>query len=204
VAENVIRINIARDWTASEFSELMSQLQFLADVALFSKVRIDGQSTIYFPFRRRRRIAYYDVFFDPEDELRQDVYLRRLEVHNFVRDFAPETPNDLRLSRLEFASPGFADLAGVGKIVEQLRIFLMDVTDRYLHKGDREIARESAAQDLLAKKIANAEAILNLGEKIGLTPESKQILLAEVLDADYFIEGKVLSGQITSVESSSD
>ena len=96
--------------------------------------------------------------------------------------------------------PGFADLAGLGKVMEQLRIFLTDITDRYLHKKDREIARESAAQDLLAKKIANAEAILKLSDKVGLDGESRRALISEVLGADYFIEGKVLLGQIASIE----
>ena len=197
---NVIRINIAHEWSASEFSELMSQLQFLADVALFAQVKIDGQSSIYFPFRRSPRLTYYDPLFDPEDELKQDVYLRRLEVHSLLRDYGPGTPNELQIHRLEYASPGFADLAGLGKVMEQLRIFLTDITDRYLHKKDREIAREFAAQDLLAKKIANAEAILKLSDKVGLDGESRRALISEVLGADYFIEGKVLLGQIASIE----
>jgi len=117
-----------------------------------------------------------------------------------LRDYVPPIPNDLQVRKINYGSPGFADLAGVGKVMEQLRIFVTDITDRFLHKDDRAIARESAAQDLLAKKLKNAESLLKLGEKLGLDPEGKRILVSEILGADYFLEGKVISGQITSVE----
>lgn len=196
-----VRINIAKRWSATEFAELMSQMQFLADAALFADVKFDGQSPLYFPFRRlRRRTAYFDPYLDVEDELKEEANLRRLAVQSVLRDYVPPIPNDLQVRKINYGSPGFADLAGVGKVMEQLRIFVTDITDRFLHKDDRAIARESAAQDLLAKKLKNAESLLKLGEKLGLDPEGKRILVSEILGADYFLEGKVISGQITSVE----
>jgi len=49
----------------------------------------------------------------------------------------------------------------------------------------------------LVKKIKNAEAILKLSEKAGIDPQTRQAMIAEVLKADYFLEGKTLSRQIT-------
>jgi hypothetical protein len=199
---NILRVSIDERWTASEFAELMSQLQFVADAALFSEVKLDGQSSTYFPFRRiRRRMAYYDPFLDVEDELRQDAYFRRVETQEILKAYSPRISNELKIKRIEYGSPGFADLTGIGKVVEQVRIFTTAIIDRYLHREDREIVRESAAQDLLSKKIKNAEALLNLGDKVGLDGESKRMLISEVLNADYFIEGKIIDGKIKSIDS---
>jgi len=199
---DILRIRIARKWTADEFAELFSQVQFLADVALFSQLKIDGQTPIRFLWRRRSpRRQYFDSFVDAEEELKDDYYLRRADVREVLREYTPNIRNDLEIRRLQFASPGLADLAGVGKVVEQVRIFLTDIMDRYLHSKDRELARQAAAQEILARKIRNAEALLKLGDKVGLDPESKRLLVSEVLSADYFLEGKVISGQVTAIES---
>jgi hypothetical protein len=81
-----------------------------------------------------------------------------------------------------------------------VRIFLTDIIDRFLHKEDREIARDLAAQEVLAKKLKNAEQLAKLMDKVAINPEMRQMLMAEVLGVDKAIEGKVLNGQITGIE----
>jgi hypothetical protein len=44
------------------------------------------------------------------------------------------------------------NLAGLGKLVEQIRIFATDVMDRYLHRVDRRLKRDETKQAILAKK----------------------------------------------------
>ena len=73
------------------------------------------------------------------------------------------------------------------------------IIDRFIHHEDRKIARASASQDVLANKIKNAEALLKLSEKAGMNPDAQQLLVTEVLKSDYFLEGKLLSRQITRV-----
>jgi hypothetical protein len=197
----VVRIRIANGWTASEFAALLGDVQFLADVAGFSEAKLDGQTPMdFFTRRRHRRTAYYDFFGDVRDELRDNLYLRRSDVQEFLRRYSPNRVGELHVRRLELASPGLADLAGFGKIVEQVRIFLTDIIDRFLHKEDRAIARGMAAQEVLAKKLKNAEQLAKLIDKVSVDPQMQQMLMAEILGADQFIEGKVLSGQITGIE----
>jgi hypothetical protein len=200
---NILRLNIGERWSALEFGELMGQLQFIADAALFAQARIDGQTSIFFPLRRLRRVPgyYYDPFIDVEEEMRFEAYQRRVAIQDLFRSHSPQVSNQLEIKRTQYGSPGFVDLAGIGKVVEQVRMFMTDIMDRYLHREDREIARESAAQDVLAKKIRNAEALMNLYDKAGLGTEAKRVLIAEVLEIDYSIEGKLITGQITSIES---
>jgi hypothetical protein len=200
-----LRIRIASGWTAWEFAELLEDVQFLADVAAFSEAKLDGQTPMdFFTRRRQRRAAYHDVFGDVRHELRDNLYLRRADVHEFVKRYSNNRLSELQVHRLEFASPGLADLAGFGKIVEQVRIFLTDIIDRFLHTEDREIARGLAAQEVLARKLKNAEQLARLTDKVAIDPEMRQMLMAELLGVDKFIEGKVLNGQITGIETADD
>ena len=178
----------------------MSDVQFLGDVAAFSSVKLGGQTTVDFFPGRRRRSSYYDFFGNVQDELRDNLYLRRADVQDFVRRHAIKNLTFLEVRRVQFASPGFADIAGIGKIIEQVRIFLTDIIDRFLLSKDRVIARDLAAQEVLAKKLKNAEELAKLMDKVAIDPEMRQMLMAEVLGVDRFIEGKVLDGQITGIE----
>ena len=193
-----VRIRIAGHWTALEFAQLLSDVQFLAEVAAFSDVNLDGQD--FFARRRQRRTGYYELFGDVRDELRDQLYLRRADVQEFVRRYAIKNVELLQLRRVQFASPGFADLAGIGKIVQEARIFLTDIIDRFLHAKDRAIARDLAAQEVLVSKLKNAERLAKLADKVSLDPEMRQMLLAEILGVDQFIEGKILDGKITGFE----
>jgi hypothetical protein len=66
-----LRIKIAGQWGASEFAGLFGDVQFLADVAAFSEMKLDGQSSVdLFTRRSHRRASYYDYFGDVRDELR--------------------------------------------------------------------------------------------------------------------------------------
>jgi hypothetical protein len=134
---NIIRINFAEQWSAADFSELLSQLQFLADAALFSEATIDLRSSLYFPLRQyRRRRLFYDLF-SGDQNLQEDAYLRRLEVQDVLRRYASGHGNELQVKRLQYSSPGLADLAGLGKVVEQVRIFIqyiIDLPDKKKHR----------------------------------------------------------------------
>lgn len=198
-----MRVEISDGWSASEFSELFAQLNFLYEAARFGQVRIDGQSA--HPFMpwwfRRRRWPEFAPYYD-EESLEDEAILRHRMVERMLSYASSEkVPSPkLEVRRIEFASPGFVDVAGVGKVVKELRLFMTGILDRYLNKEDRKIARQAAAQDLLAKKIMNAENLLKLGEKAGLDPETRQSLVREILTADYYVEGKFITGKITNVK----
>jgi len=196
-----VRIRIAGHWTALEFAQLLSDVQFLAEVAAFSDVKLDGQTSMeLFTRRQQRRSGYYEFFGDVRDELRDQLYMRRADVQDFVRRYAIKNIELLQLRRVQFASPGLADLAGIGKIVQEVRIFLTDIIDRFLHAKDRAIARDLAAQEVLASKLKNAERLAKLMDKVAINPEMRQMMLAEILGVDQFIEGKILDGKITGFE----
>jgi hypothetical protein len=106
----------------------------------------------------------------------------------------------LAVDRIRFESPGFVDIAGFGKIVEQIRIFLTDIYDRVTSRADRKIAREIAEQELLSKKIANAEAMIRLGNHAGLSKQGSQLLVEEVMKVEGFFAHKIIEGKVVGID----
>jgi len=204
--DQVLRIEIAGQWTASEFSELMSQLEFLYNVAQFSELEFDRRFTWTYLFRRLRGQSLYpfDPYLSAQFDLYEESQLVRFDIQRIVRGLPGRELHELTVIRILYASPGFVDLTGLGKEIEQIRLFVMDVIDRYLHREDRRIAQDGATQDVLARKLENAKTLLKLSGKAGIDQETIQMLIRQVLTADYFLEGKVISGKITSVAPSSD
>lgn len=191
-----LRLKIAESWSVLEFEELMSSLQFLRNIILVSDLGEAGLDPIVsLLVDRAQRTADIepDSWFD---YVATQFFRAQLQM---VSTFAEENYS-LAIHRLEFASPGFVDIAGLGKIVEQIRIFLTDIYDRHTSREDRKITREIAEQELVAKKIANAEAILKLGKHAGLDKHSSRMLVAEVLKVDKFISDRTASGQLIGIE----
>jgi len=196
-----IEIEIDGQWSAAEFAELFSQAEFLYKVASFGQVRIDGQTPVFLDPLRRYRIRrdLYDPYFPLGNELEEEAYASRRAVEILIDQYAPPI-HPILVEKIRFGSPGFVDLAGVGRVVREVRIFLLGVMDRFIHKEDREIARASAVQDVIAKKIKNADNLLKLSEKAGLDSVTRQTLLREVLTVDLYVEGKILSQQIKALK----
>jgi hypothetical protein len=193
--QGFLRIKIAEKWNVGEFEELMSCLEFLRNVAVLSDSGEEIMEAIL------ALLEQLEGNFDTEDGPRLDFAGSRFfRAHLHVIFSAMKDRPELMVHRLQFASPGFADLAGFGKIVEQIRIFLTDIYDRIEGKEDKKIARQMAEQDLLAKKIANAEAMLKLGKRAGLDKDRSALLVAEVMKVENFIAAKVEAKQITGVE----
>jgi hypothetical protein len=202
----IIRIEIAEGWSASEFSELFSQFDYLYQIARFSEVQISGQTSQPFGFWSFRNRAqnppdafFPDALMPVELALEAEGLLRRRQVEHLI-DVMLTTSDKLEVRRIEYASPGFIDLVGAGRVAREVRVFLLGIIDRFIHSKDRKIAREAATQDIIAKKIKNAENLVKLGDKVGLDPETRQILVREVMSLDYYIEGRLLSHRITAVK----
>lgn len=201
IGDSSMRIEIAGEWSAEDFGEFFSQVNHLHNVAIFSSMRIDGQSLSPFGLWRlyRERSYRIDPFLSVQADLEFEVQRQRLEVRQELEQYLPTPPDALRVASIEFASPGHIDFLGIGKAVAEVGNFITGIVDRIIQREDREIARDSAREDVKTKKLDNAEKLLRLSEKVGLNHEAQQALLRDVLSVDYFLEGKVLDGKITAV-----
>lgn len=197
MTRETLRIGIAEDWSVQDFGDMMMNLQFLRNIALLSELDRGTTETVLSLFEGPlRNGAQFERDTEAFNRLRSQFFQAQLNiVYESLEDIYW-----LKIKRLKFASPGFVDIAGAGKIVEQIRIFLTDIYDRYASRADRKITRETAEQELLSKKIANAEAILKLGRHAGLDQETSRLLVAEVLHVDEFFSQKTTHGKVVEIK----
>jgi len=204
------RIIINGRWNSQEFADLFSEMEFLNDVASFS-IRVDQEVlardlAVYAGHFRYYGRSFYSRPLPPflegplppflEEQI--ESLTRRLELRYFINRF--QFQSDLTIKAISFGSPGFVDFLGAGKIVAEIRKFILGVIDRYLETEDRRLARDAKRQEILEKKITNAERLLKLGKKVGLEGEFRRNMMREVLAVDYFIESKLLDGKIVRVD----
>ena len=107
--DQVLRIEIAEQSTASEFSELMPQLEFLYNVAQFSGVEFDRRFTWTYLFRRLRgqSLYPYDPYLSAQFDLYEESQLARFDIQRIVKGFPGRVLHELSVIRIAYASPGF-------------------------------------------------------------------------------------------------
>jgi hypothetical protein len=79
----------------------------------------------------------------------------------------------LQIERIQYASPGLVDVAGIGKVVEQLRLFLEKLIDLKAKRKREDLENEALEEDIKAKRMENARSFIRL---VG---ESRELNLGE-------------------------
>lgn len=168
-----LRMHISGEWWSRDFHTLFRDIEVIAKLAETNKTSFD-----------------LDGDWDIDS---------RIPVQ--VRD-APGSGNTegnrrIQITRLSFASPGFTDLAGVGKILEQLRLFcefcitkVLERNDRKLENEEKKLRLEVLRQHLLASPLPE-----------GLQPHMKDFLKSP--QADSFVRS-IAEGRLNSIESIDD
>lgn len=96
----------------------------------------------------------------------------------------------LRVVRLEYNSPGEIDLLGIGKVVEQIRLFLQFLIKEYMSRNDRHLDRAERQIEIVGRLVDLLKKDPDL--------HSDLVSLVEKKGADALIEA-VFSRRITSV-----
>jgi hypothetical protein len=203
VEEATIRIANADSWTVAGFAELMLVLQFLTDVQIFVETNLiesDAGRKLLKAWQPPESSDLDEVIeaFDINLDNVATVFrfqLRQLMGRSLGGGYS------LAATKISYASPGSIDIAGAGKIVEQIRLFIKDVCNRKFEMEERTVKVGLDHQELLKRKIANAQALLDLSKSAGLSEGDARLLIAGVLSADNALAMKAYVGEIVSVES---
>jgi hypothetical protein len=156
-ANQQLRLNIDGRWTASEMAASIQEINFLYDLRLYLNSLEDAEpywDELYHffpPFRhwaKRRGILPAPFFFPQAPFL-----YRPDDVRQFSKLYFPE--HVLRISRIEYASPGAKDFLGIGEILKQIRIFV-----QYLIELPQN--REKQNLNNAAQRIQNARDLVKL------------------------------------------
>lgn len=106
-------------------------------------------------------------------------FFHNLDALNNLIQRERRRPRPLAVERIKYASLGVTDLSGLGKVVREIRIFVRDILERRDTKEDRELSRESKRQDILAKKIANAERLVKLSKSAEMGPKARNRMIEQ-------------------------
>ena len=175
-------------WEPSDFAEVLKAIE-----SLYYKVALvdDGLR----PFGRRT-FRRFPTWIDSADELDQlnDVLLAE------ARMIAPPAIR-LRVSRIEYASPGGIDVTGAGQAAEAADRTIGRLIDFFTGRKQRiekdkqaEIETEIKEQNLISCKIDNAEKLLDLIEK---HPDQRDLLIALFVKDQDKIADRISQGLIT-------
>ena len=108
----------------------------------------------------------------------------------------------LTVLRVQYGSPGFVDLLGVGKIVEQLRLFVEKLIDLRATRLRGGLENEAMRQEIKGKMIENARDFVRLAKEardLGLS-EFEIKYLAELTEgAQERLFRQIAQGNVTAI-----
>jgi hypothetical protein len=120
------------------------------------------------------------------------------------RSWPSERELALDVFAAQYESPGWVDLVGIGKVIEQIRLFGEKLIDLRATRRREELENQDLAVDIQAKKIENARNFLRLtGEAraLGWSDDEIRYLMLEIDSAQERLAGLIERGQVTGVES---
>jgi len=121
-----LRLNIDGRWTASEMAASLQEINFLYDLRLYLNSAEDVEPywdeiyQFFPPFRRlaKNRGSFPSPLFYPQAPF----LYRPDDVRQFSSLYFPD--NALRISRIQYGSPGSKDFLGIAGVLKQVRIFI--------------------------------------------------------------------------------
>jgi len=158
-----LRIKIDRFWSSSDFSNLFESLtilyQLFIEIDSIDKLNVQiygevAKSNLKEDLNNINGELYkklkYSSTFKNDEQFNPRYFFGGLLI---PQETTPRP--DLRVSKIQFASPGFSDFVGVGKIVEQI----FELIKYYFPNKKEKIENEIQNQDLISKKIRNLRAL---------------------------------------------
>lgn len=182
------RIEIAGKWGAAEMARFLSDLAFLYNV----RRALDGGE--------ESRPGLLKEFLWWVRRGRYEGLPRRLDLPWRLPWGWELREEGLELVRIQHGSPGFVDLAGVGKVVEQLRLFVEKLIDLKAQRRREELENEKLREEIRAQKIANAEKFIEQARRAGVPEEELlRYLIYEVDDVQDRLHRQIEDGKVTNV-----
>jgi hypothetical protein len=184
----VLRLKMDGRWLADELGSCVSDLAALYDLRMcLELMREDQRDWEHFfdelwhfgPMRRqfKRRFLRGQMFPTPFPTLSSaQIDVTQLSA---LRAFL-EPSERLEIRRLNYASPGASDLAGVGAIVGHVKDFVVKLIDRHDTRRQRELNDDRAAAEIDRIRLENARNFVALGKDLGYSDIEMRKLVAQV------------------------
>lgn len=195
----ILRINIDGKWTSTDFSVLFESLSILymltievdkidfLDNQIYNSKPESPLNEILFNFngdlyKRMRNYSTYENEKNIENifpSLNKDIVFMR----------------DLDVVQIKYASPGFSDFIGFGKIIEQL----IEILKYYVPNKEDILKRESIKQDIISKQIENLKTMGYSKKEIRKLYDARNAALINLQQLGGY-SNKITSFEIKDVE----
>lgn len=198
----VLRVNIDKNWNSSDFVDLFQSLTFLynifvdldkinlLDTQIYSKTPVSyvSKNIIDFNGELYKKLNFSDTLSNSESfkekKDRNIFYLRQFKSDKV----------DLRVKQISYASPGFADLVGLGKIIENLT----ELIKYYIPNKNQKLSNQKLELDILEKKIQILKSVGYSEKEIKRIDDVKKNALSNLINLQ--ILGKIEGIELKEIE----
>lgn len=203
----ILRLDIEGRWYADELGAAACALSDLYDLRFCLELMREDQrdweifydELLHFPpFRARWRRKLIRHKLTPRPFLPLASLVFDVNQLSRLRDYL-EPDERLQVRRLEYASPGVSDLAGIGVIVGHVKDFVHKLIDRHDTQRQRELNDEKMAIDNERMRIENARNFVALLRELGFSDAETRKLVAHVDDKQEILIKLVDQKKLTGV-----
>lgn len=189
-SRQIIRINLSDDWSASDMATFLHELDFLYNLGL----------------------GIVAAAASNETERQIEMWTERSFLTEHIKTRHPQA--ELEVRQIQYSSPGFTDLAGVGTVVGHVKDFLFRLIDYRVHARRRNLEDDHlAAQNTKVSleneairlknaqlQLENTRQFLELAKANGYSDAEIQKLIQPVNRVQETLVRFVADGRIESVE----
>lgn len=152
----LLRINIDKSWSSSDFSNLFTSLSFLYQLCIELECIDDIEFKLKYKITNSllsenllningdlyKKLNFHSTYKNAETIDSADLLTSR-----YTRKLAHSL--DLQVGQIKFASPGHTDFIGLGRIIEQI----FSLIKFYIPNKEQRLSNQKTELDLVTKKI---------------------------------------------------
>jgi len=203
----VLRFEIDGSWTVDDMALAFLHQRDLYNLRLaiqlcFEEVRdweMFYEELRHFPpFRMRRRRLMVPPIQSMMYPAIPTIPLDGRELARLSQFSYPQNPFSVR--RMQYGSPGFKDLAGLGEIVGHLKDFLVKIIDVVSTKRQRELENQEREVRIERMRIENAREFVGLARECGYSEGDLRQFVSWVDNRQETFIQLVRTGKIRSVK----
>lgn len=185
----LLRLELDGSWSADELGQALVDLSDLYDLRLFLEQlnqdhrdweRFYKELLHFHPFRHlwKRRLSRWGPLFWAPGYGGLPPALDEGRLSRLRRLFEPE--ERLQVRRINYASPGFSDLAGIGAVIGHVKEFILKLIERRDVRRKRQLDEERVALENDQLRIENARKYVALARDLGYSETEIRFLVAHV------------------------
>jgi hypothetical protein len=214
----IVRLELEGPWSAYEFGQTLLSISDLYNLRLFLEILREDQrdwesfceEIMHFPpfrHRWRKRLPYWSsIPWTPGFSAAPLPVLDDAQLSRLWKLLDPEERLEVR--RINYGSPGVADLAGIGTVIGHIKDFIVKLIERGDSRKQRELNEERAALENDRIRLENARSFVALARDLGYTESEVRRLVAHVDEKQgiflRLIDQKKLRGVLSPANTSEE